>query len=168
MFFVNHLRANLFQERRVKVDKLASMMCSENFAHYLFVAKGRRLLGKCIPTFNSVGSLVNYNGIQVKWYINISNQSKKIHTKQILAYFMQYIYVISKNSISLDEIYAQISYAVDTQKFNDITEILTQFNQIYTKQSAQVYKTIFSNKVNRFKIKKKRSIILTIIFGYRI
>lgn len=116
------MRANLFQERRLKVDKLASMMCSENFAHYLFVAKGRRLLGKCIPTFNS------------------------IHTKQILAYFMQYIYVISKNNISLDEIYAQISYAVDTQKFNDITEILIQFNQIYTKQSVQVFKTIFSNK----------------------
>ena len=51
---VDEAQASLFQERRAKVDKLASMMCSENFAHYLFVAKGKRLLGKCIPTFNVV------------------------------------------------------------------------------------------------------------------
>jgi hypothetical protein len=49
-------RAPLFQDRRAKVDKLASMMCSENFAHYLFVPKGKRLLGKCLPTFNIVSS----------------------------------------------------------------------------------------------------------------
>jgi hypothetical protein len=47
-------RCALFQDRRAKVDKLASMMCSENFAHYLFVTKGKRLLGKCISTFNIV------------------------------------------------------------------------------------------------------------------
>lgn len=47
-------RSALFQDRRAKVDKLASMMCSENFPHYLFVAKGKRLLGKCISSFNVV------------------------------------------------------------------------------------------------------------------
>jgi hypothetical protein len=50
-------RGSLFQERRSMVDKLANLMCSENFAHYLFVPKGKRLLGKCIPTFNSVNYL---------------------------------------------------------------------------------------------------------------
>ncbi len=51
-------RGSLFQERRSMVDKLANLMCSENFAHYLFVPKGKRLLGKCIPTFNSVNLFI--------------------------------------------------------------------------------------------------------------
>lgn len=61
---------------------------------------------------------------------------------------MQYIYIISKNNISLDEIYTQISYAIDTQKFNDLVQVVQQFVYLYSRQSAQVYKTIFSNKVN--------------------
>ncbi|CAF0710198.1 unnamed protein product [Brachionus calyciflorus] len=97
-------------------------MCSENFPHYLFVSKGKRLLGKCLPSFN-------------------------LHqTKQILGYFMQYIYIISKNNISLDEIYTQISYAIDTQKFNDLIQIVQQFVLLYSRQSNQIYKTIFLNK----------------------
>ena len=44
----------LFHDRRSKVDRLATLLCSENFAHYLFVNKGKRLLSKCIPTFNPV------------------------------------------------------------------------------------------------------------------
>lgn len=35
------MRAILFQDRRAKVDKLALMLCTENFAHYLFVDKGK-------------------------------------------------------------------------------------------------------------------------------
>ncbi len=62
-------RGSLFQDRRAKVDKLASMMCSENFAHYLFVAKGKRLLGKCIPTFNIVRSvLISFYLIEIKQF----------------------------------------------------------------------------------------------------
>ena len=56
-------RAPLFQDRRAKVDKLASMVCSENFAHYLFVPKGKRLLGKCLPTFNIVSGFLFFNSI---------------------------------------------------------------------------------------------------------
>lgn len=59
---------------------------------------------------------------------------------------MQYIYIISKNNISLDEIYSQISYAIDTQKFNDIVDIINQFVHLYSRQSNQLYHTIFSNK----------------------
>ena len=61
---------------------------------------------------------------------------------------MQYIYIISKNNISLDEIYSQISYAIDTQKFNDLVDVVNQFVHLYSRQSNQLYHTIFSNKVN--------------------
>ena len=37
----DEMRAILFQDRRAKVDKLALMLCTENFAHYLFVDKGK-------------------------------------------------------------------------------------------------------------------------------
>ncbi|RNA21591.1 PAT1 -like protein, partial [Brachionus plicatilis] len=114
--------AVLFTERRTKVDKLASLMCSENFPHYLFVPKGKRLLGKCLPSLN-------------------------LHqTKQILGYFMQYLYIVCKNNISLDDIYSQISYAIDTQKFTDLVQIAEQFVKLYSRQSNQIYKIIFTNK----------------------
>ena len=61
---------------------------------------------------------------------------------------MHYIYIISKNNISLDEIYSQISYAIDTQKFNDLVDVVNQFVHLYSRQSNQLYHTIFSNKVN--------------------
>jgi len=35
------MRALLFQDRRAKVDKLALMLCTDNFAHYLFIDKGK-------------------------------------------------------------------------------------------------------------------------------
>lgn len=60
---------------------------------------------------------------------------------------MQHIYIISKNNITLDETYSQISYAIDTQKFTDIVEIINQFVHLYTNQPIQVYYTIFINKV---------------------
>ena len=60
---------------------------------------------------------------------------------------MQYIYIISKNNISLDEIYSQLSYAIDTQKFNDLVDIVNQFVHLYSRQSNQLYQTIFSKKV---------------------
>lgn len=118
----DEMRLILFQERRAKVDKLAIMLCTENFAHYLFVDKGKRLLSKCIPTFNLM------------------------QTKLILGFFMQYIYIIAKNNISLDELYSHISYAIDTQKFADLVEIVNQFVHLYSRQSTQLYHTIFSNK----------------------
>jgi len=62
---------------------------------------------------------------------------------------MQYIYIISKNNIYLDEIYSQISYAIDTQKFNDLVDIINQFVHLYSRQSNQLYHTIFSNKVTK-------------------
>jgi len=116
------MRILLFQERRSKVDKLAFMLCTENFPHYLFVEKGRRLLAKCIPTFNLA------------------------QTKLILGFFMQYIYIISKNNIALDEIYSHLSYAIDTQKFTDLVEIVNQFVHLYSRHPTAVYQTIFSNK----------------------
>jgi len=116
------MRILLFQERRAKVDRLAMMLCTENFAHYLFVEKGRRLLAKCIPTFNLA------------------------QTKLILGFFMQYIYIISKNNIALEEIYSHISYAIDTQKFTDLVEIVNQFVHLYSRQPSSIYHTIFSNK----------------------
>ncbi len=63
---------------------------------------------------------------------------------------MQYIYIISKNNISLDEIYSQISYAIDTQKFNDLVDVVNQFVHLYSRQSNQLYHTIFTNKVITF------------------
>ena len=62
---------------------------------------------------------------------------------------MQYIYIISKNNISLDEIYSQLSYAIDTQKFNDLVDIVNQFVHLYSRQSNQLYQTIFSKKVRK-------------------
>lgn len=59
---------------------------------------------------------------------------------------MQYIYIISKNNISLDEIYSQISYAIDTLKFTDLVDIVNQFVHLYSRQTNQIYHTIFSNK----------------------
>jgi hypothetical protein len=59
---------------------------------------------------------------------------------------MQYIYIISKNNISLDEIYSQISYAIDTLKFSDLIDIVNQFVHLYSRQASQIYHTIFSNK----------------------
>lgn len=118
----DEMRHILFQDRRGKVDKLASMLCTENFAHYLFVDKGKRLLSKCIPTFNLA------------------------QTKLILGFVMQYIYIIAKNNISLDELYSHISYAIDTQKFADLVDIVNQFVHLYSRQSTQLYLTIFSNK----------------------
>lgn len=118
----DEMRHILFQDRRTKVDKLASMLCTENFAHYLFVDKGKRLLSKCIPTFNLA------------------------QTKLILGFIMQYIYIIAKNNISLDELYSHISYAIDTQKFADLVDIVNQFVHLYSRQSTQLYHTIFSNK----------------------
>lgn len=118
----DEMRAILFQDRRAKVDKLAAMLCTENFAHYLFVDKGKRLLSKCIPTFNLA------------------------QTKLVLGFLMQYIYIIAKNNISLDELYSHISYAIDTQKFADLADIVNQFVHLYSRQSAQLYHTIFSNK----------------------
>lgn len=118
----DEMRAILFQDRRAKVDKLALMLCTENFAHYLFVDKGKRLLSKSIPTFNMA------------------------QTKLILGFFMQYIYIIAKNNISLDELYSHISYAIDTQKFADLADIVNQFVHLYSRQSTQLYHTIFSNK----------------------
>jgi len=116
------MRILLFQERRAKVDKLALMLCTENFPHYLFVEKGRRLLAKSIPIFNLP------------------------QAKLILGFFMQYIYIISKNNIALDEIYSHISFAIDTQKFTDLVEIVNQFVHLYSRQPVTVYNTIFSNK----------------------
>lgn len=60
---------------------------------------------------------------------------------------MQYLYIIAKNDISMDEIYAQISYSIDTQKFNELASIVNPFVQLYSKQSNQLYQAIFSNKV---------------------
>jgi hypothetical protein len=54
VFILFYFSVALFHDRRSKVDKLATLLCSENFAHYLFVNKGKRLLSKCIPTFNPV------------------------------------------------------------------------------------------------------------------
>ena len=118
----DEMRIILFQERRAKVDKLALMLCTENFAHYLFVDKGKRLLGKCIPTFNLA------------------------QTKLILGFFIQHVYIIAKNNISLDDIYSTISYAIDTQKFGDLVDIVNQFVHLYSRQSTQLYHSIFSNK----------------------
>ena len=118
----DEMRIILFQERRAKVDKLALMLCTENFAHYLFVDKGKRLLGKCIPTFNLA------------------------QTKLILGFFIQYVYIIAKNNISLDDIYSTISYAIDTQKFGDLVDIVNQFVHLYSRQTSQLYHSIFSNK----------------------
>ena len=61
---------------------------------------------------------------------------------------MQYIYIISKNNICLDDIYAQISYAIDTHKFNDLVDIVAQFVHLYAHQSDPLYRTIFSNKAS--------------------
>jgi len=66
------LRASLLQKRRAKVDKLASLMCSENFAHYLFIAKGKRLLGKFIPVFNNVCTLILFKCNRFKYFILFS------------------------------------------------------------------------------------------------
>jgi len=115
-------RLTLFQERRAKVDKLLTMLCSDNFAHYLFVAKGKRLVGKCLQMFNST------------------------QNKVLLAYLMQYIYVISKNNITVDEIYSQICVAIDQQKFTDLVDIVNQFVKLYSQQPAQVFNIIFLNK----------------------
>ena len=115
-------RPILFQDKRAKVDKLALMLCNDHFPHYLIVDKGKRLLGKCVNTFNLV------------------------QNKLILGFLMQYIYIIAKNNIQLDEIYSHISYAIDTQKFNDLVDIVSQFVQLYSRHSNQVYQTIFNNK----------------------
>jgi hypothetical protein len=64
---------------------------------------------------------------------------------------MQYIYAIAKNDLSLDDVYVQIAYAIDTHKFNDLVEIVEQFVHLYSNQSSHLYKTIFSHKV-RFKL----------------
>lgn len=61
---------------------------------------------------------------------------------------MQYIYVISKNNITLDDIYHQISTAIDTQKFTDLVEIVHTFVHLYSNQPFQIYNTILLNKVN--------------------
>jgi hypothetical protein len=50
----------------------------------------------------------------------------------------------------LDEIYSQISYAIDTQKFNDLVDVVNQFVHLYSRQSNQLYHTIFTNKVINF------------------
>lgn len=65
---------------------------------------------------------------------------------------MQYLYIVSKNNIYLDEIYSQISYAIDTQKFTDLVQIVEQFVKLYSRQSNQVYKIIFSHKVKLLSI----------------
>lgn len=83
---------------------------------------GKRLLSKSIPTFNMA------------------------QTKLTLGFFMQYIYIIAKNNISLDELYSHISYAIDTQKFADLVDIVNQFVHLYSRQSTQLYHTIFSSK----------------------
>ena len=60
---------------------------------------------------------------------------------------MQHIYTISKNNIALEETFAQIGYAIDTQKFTDLVEIVNQFVHIYKAQPIQIYYTIFKNQV---------------------
>lgn len=115
------MRGILFQERRTKVDKLATMLCTDNFAHYLFVDKGKRLLGKCIPTFNND------------------------QTQLVLGFLMQYAYIISRNEIALDDIFTHINYAVDLQKFAHIVDIAASFVHLYSRHT-HLYSTIFNNK----------------------
>ncbi len=59
---------------------------------------------------------------------------------------MQYTYIIAKNNICLDELYSHISYAIDTQKFADLVDIVNAFVTIYSRYSEKTNLTIFSNK----------------------
>ena len=83
---------------------------------------------------------------------------------------MQYIYIISKNNIALDEIYSHLSYAIDTQKFTDLVEIVNQFVHLYSRHPTAVYQTIFSNKFSQLKMKKylkKNSLIIAVSIALR-
>jgi hypothetical protein len=68
--------------------------------------------------------------------------------KLILELIMQHLYIISKNNITLDDTYAQISYAIDTLKFADLVDIVNQFVHLYTYQPIHIFITIFNNKVS--------------------
>ncbi len=59
---------------------------------------------------------------------------------------MQYTYIIAKNNICLDELYSHISYAIDTQKFADLVNIVNAFVTIYSRYTEKTNLTIFSNK----------------------
>ncbi len=72
----------------------------------------------------------------------------KSQTKQILCFFMQYIYAISKNNLSLDDVYSQVACAIDMHKFTDLVEIVEQFVHLYSKHSGQLFGTIFAHKVS--------------------
>ena len=84
-------------------------------------------------------------------------------TKLILEFLMQHIYIISKNNIALEETFSQISYAIDTQKFTDLVEIVNQFVHLYSAQPLQIYYTIFMNKVGWCLIIIKINFLLNII-----
>ena len=94
---------------------------------------------------NKIFLLFSFNMILSLWF-----QCIKAQTKLILEFLMQHIYIISKNNIALEETFSQISYAIDTQKFTDLVEIVNQFVHLYSSQSIQIYQTIFMNKVCKF------------------